>query len=401
MNARSVLLAALALLGACASTGPVRPSDPREAARQAMDEGRVADVAALLGPIADAGQAGPDDLVLLGEAWLRRGDGQRAYQAAAAALQRDATHVRANRIAGEAAYLLGQHAVALEHLDAAAAGGDDDPELLVLLARLRLETGPPAAAIEAARRATAATPGAEAQITLGLALTKAGDTKGAKAAFEAAVAADPEDAAAHYHLGNLLAATGELEGADASYRAALEKDPMMVDAMRNLGSVLVMRDQADEAARLLGKALRLAPDSPELLNNLGVALTRAGNEEDAAMAFTQAVEHAPDQTAIRTNAADALARMGRLDDAARLLSEAPPEAVAEVRLSLGHMIVARELAAGRCAGVTDTAATRARVTGGLQAAGFGAAETRALVEAVVADPDLLLAIERATANCGK
>lgn len=386
------------LLVACGSTAPQRPSDPREAARLALEEGRVTEVPALLAPVVAAGQASPGDHVVLAESWLRRGDGQKAYDAALDALEGDESLGAAHRVAGEAAYLLGRHEIALEQLEAVE---DPDAAALVLVSRLRLETGAPKAAEEAARRALVHDGGADAQVALGLALAKLGDVDGALGAFESAIAAAPDDPGPRYHAGNLLVAKGDLRGAEAAYRAALERDSMMVDAMRNLGSVLVMQDKADEAARVLSQALRFAPDSPELLNNLGVALTRAGNDEDAMLAFTKAVANAPEQASVRANAANAFARMGRFDDALRLLSDASPETAGELRTTVGRIVVARELTAARCAGVSDSAATRARVTSGLMAAGIQGTEARAAVEAVLADPELLLAVERATAACGQ
>lgn len=396
MSRRAPSVLILLLLGACATTGPERPSDPREAARQAMDEGRVADVASLLGPLVQAGEASADDLVVLAESWLRRGDGGRAYEAAADALQKNPDHVRAHEIAGQAAYLLGQHAVALDHLQPVGSLPDASAETLGLLARVTLEVGTSKAAVVAAKQAVDAGGGAEALILLAQALTRAGDTGGAEAALVKAIELAPEDAAARYTLGNLLAATGELARAEASYREALELNPVLVDAMRNLGSVLVMQDKAGEAINVLERASRIAPDGPEIQNNLGVAFARQGKDEQAAAAFEKAVALAPGQPSIRTNAADALAQMGRLDDAIALLSAAPG---VEVRSALARLTVARAMARAHCAGRTDRDALRASVSNDLAAAGFEPSETRATIEAVLADPHVLMAIDRATELC--
>ncbi|GMV39458.1 MAG: hypothetical protein AMXMBFR64_11740 [Myxococcales bacterium] len=384
-----VSLLALALT-ACATAPPEPPKDPRAAARLALDEGRLADVAPLLAPLARAGQASAEDLAVLAESWLRRGDGMRAYEAAAESLQRDPERLHTHEIAGLAASLLGQHAVAQEHLQLVATLPDVSPEVLGVLARLALETGTPEAAVAAARRAVDA--GApDALGTLADALARAGDSAGAQEALSRAIARAPDDAATRYHLGNLLAAKGDLPGAAAAFREALERDPMLVDAMRNLGSVLVMQDKGDEAITLLERAARIAPDSPEIQNNLGVAYARQGRADLAAKAFAQAVALAPDQPGIRANAAEALAQQGRLDEAIALLDPASP--------LLARLTIARALARAQCEGQTDAAALRARVARDLAAAGVPNGATRTTVEAILADPDALLAIDRAVERC--
>ena len=76
------------------------------------------------------------------------------------------------------------------------------------------------------------------------------DFDGAKAAYRAAIAADPGHANAHNNLGILLETVRkDFDGAAAAYRAAIAADPGHVRAHKNLGKLLSNRagDLADRA----------------------------------------------------------------------------------------------------------------------------------------------------------
>jgi tetratricopeptide (TPR) repeat protein len=395
------LLVLLLLTGACATTGPSRPTDPRAAAEQALDEGRMADVIAHLAPLVDDGTATPDDLVTLAEAYLRRGAAAQALLTSEAALARRPADQEARGIAGKASYLLGKHMEAIEHLEEAVAGGAP-PEVSLLLASLYLETGALESAKKQATRAAARLPeSAEAQSVLGRTLAAAGDLRGAEAALRAAVRLSPDDAAALFHLGNLYAASGSLLQAADQYQAALERNPSMVEAMRNLGAVYVMAGVPEEAIPVLKKAAEVAPDSPEIHNNLGVAYTRVDKLPEAIVAFRAALAAAPEEPGLRHNLADALYRDGQFDEALAVAQEGArdPAGAADAAALARKIAVTRAVVASRCAGEKDNGQLRKRVDAALGEAGIPVTEREAAIRAVLDDEEALLTVERATSRC--
>ncbi len=124
---------------------------------------------------------------------------------------------------------------------------------------------------------------------LGTLLAKSGEAGRARAAFERALAMQPDLAEASNDLGALLAQGGELEAAIERFRAALASTPEYPDALNNLGYALLLSGRDDEARALYEKALALQPDFPEALNNLGLLFGRAGDLDRAERYFRDAL----------------------------------------------------------------------------------------------------------------
>ena len=394
MNMRVAPVLMVLGLAACAGTGQVVPDDPRAAAASAMEQGRVTDVVSYLAPLVDQGKATAADLVLLGEAYLRRGDGQRALKMAEAAIAKDPASAAAEALAGHAAFLCGKHLVAIRHFEEVLDRGAASAEVHRALAQLYVETGAGESAITEARAAAAAAPDSAAFLLLGQALVMTGDLPGAEAALKRAREQAPEDAAPLFHLGNLYAATGSLPLAVEAYLGALERNPNMVEALRNLGAAYVMADLAEEAVPVLEKAQAIAPDSPEVANNLGVAYSRLDRLTEAIATFEAAWDLASGSPGVRDNLADAYYRDGRLDDAIRLLSPTSkatrdPE---EAEL-LRKLVVLRAYVAERC----EPGAVKAKeqIERDLTDLGVAATALSKTVESVTSDPSSLTVIDRA------
>ena len=208
-----------------------------------------------------------------------------------------------------------------------------------------LDQGLEGAAVIAFERAAQANPGASTLYRLGTLLAKTGDTAKARAAYERALAMQPDLAEANNDLGALLAQGGDLNGAIDRFRAALAATPDYPDALNNLGYALLLTGHDAEARTLYEKALALQPDFPEALNNLGLLLGRAGDMVRAERYFREALNRRPDYGEAATNLALVLVSKGQNDAAVGLLEgvlkQSPEYEAAYVTLAKIHFSAGR------------------------------------------------------------
>jgi tetratricopeptide (TPR) repeat protein len=122
---------------------------------------------------------------------------------------------------------------------------------------------------------------------LGTRYLNAGRTEDAIAAYEAAVTAQDDFAAAHFHLGTALHRVGRPAQAEACYRRAVALAPRLADAHHNLGVVLQQLAKHAEAEDAFRRALLLEPGSAVAHFHLGVSLA-AQNRLDAAITALRA-----------------------------------------------------------------------------------------------------------------
>jgi Flp pilus assembly protein TadD len=182
-----------------------------------------------------------------------------------------------------------------------------------------LDQGLETAAVAALERAAQANPDASTLYRLGTLLMKSGETARAKAAFERALALQPDLAEASNDLGALLAQAGDIDGAIARFRAALTATPEYPDALNNLGYALLLSGHDAEARAHYEKALALQPDFPEALNNLGMLAGRAGDLDRAERDFRDALTRRPAYGEAANNLALVLVARGQRDAAVKLL----------------------------------------------------------------------------------
>ena len=182
-----------------------------------------------------------------------------------------------------------------------------------------LDGGLEPAAVVAFERAADANPGAPTLYRLGTLLVRSGETVRARAAFERALALQPDLAEANNDLGALLAQGGDLDAAISRFRAALASTPEYPDALNNLGYALLLTGGDKEARALYEKALTLQPDFPEVLNNLGLLFGRAGEMDRAERYFRDALDRRPDYGEAANNLALVFVSRGQADAAVGLL----------------------------------------------------------------------------------
>lgn len=99
----------------------------------------------------------------------------------------------------------------------------------------------------------------------------------AKAAFDAALAAEPDLWEAHFGLGLLARHLGDAEAALASFARVLELWPEHPDALHELGVALLMADDVEHAVGALERAAALRPAEAAYLADAGFAHMRAGD----------------------------------------------------------------------------------------------------------------------------
>jgi len=117
------------------------------------------------------------------------------------------------------------------------------------------------------------------------------------AAYEAALALDPEHVPAHLGIGILHASQGQPEQAIARYRQILELDPSSATAHTEWARALLQQGRAPDAAREAAEASRIDPSSADALRVHGIAYARTDQLERAIEKFQQADALDPDPTA--------------------------------------------------------------------------------------------------------
>ncbi|MBK6459687.1 MAG: tetratricopeptide repeat protein [Myxococcales bacterium] len=187
-----------------------------------------------------------------------------------------------------AAMAVGAGALALAASNVAC-GGPPEPQVAE---PARPPTLPPSLARGAGAPGAPATGGPSPDVARGKAALEKGDEPGARAAFEAALARDANDADAHAYLGALVE-KGDKAAAEKHYRAALATVPGHEVGSVNLSALLLDAAKVDEAATLAQAGLEKHPKSAALAENLGVALATKGDEAGATRAMELALKLAP------------------------------------------------------------------------------------------------------------
>jgi predicted O-linked N-acetylglucosamine transferase (SPINDLY family) len=181
---------------------------------------------------------------------------------------------------------------------------------------LELQCGDPAAALTLVQRATALA-GAEPrhQFVLGQALQALRRWDEAMAAYQAALAAQPDFLDAWNNLGICRQLSKALPAAAEAYREALKLAPGNAGVMANLGAVLREMGLLDEAIELLRAAADLEPTATSHAVNLGIAYWNQGNFPAAERILNAALTRAPDDADASFNLGNALHALGRSREA--------------------------------------------------------------------------------------
>jgi tetratricopeptide (TPR) repeat protein len=127
--------------------------------------------------------------------------------------------------------------------------------------RMALEAKRYAEAVAEFREAVAATPdNVAAHVNLGAALTQTGDLNGAMEQFEATLQIDPNNTTAHYNLAVLLAGENKHQQAIAHLQAVSSINPNDIGATAMLIRLLAELDRCSEAADWQRKLITIATE---------------------------------------------------------------------------------------------------------------------------------------------
>jgi tetratricopeptide (TPR) repeat protein len=116
----------------------------------------------------------------------------------------------------------------------------------------------------------------------GTLLDRLGDRTGARARYDAALAAAPDHFEARFNVAAQAYEEGALARSEEDYRRAIAASPWRADARLNLSVIYAAMDSLDRAAAELDTARALAPRYPEVILNLASIEIRRGAPERAA-----------------------------------------------------------------------------------------------------------------------
>lgn len=190
---------------------------------------------------------------------------------------------------------LGRYKEAADALGLAVPLGDIGTTGHYYLGKSYQQTGRDAEALASLRKATDDPQFAQdANLSVGILLSKQNQLREAVAPLEAAVRLGEHSAATQALLGNAYLAADRPDEALASLRASAAQDPNQFQTQLGLGGAYLMLYHNDESVAAFNAALRLQPSSPEALAGLGNAYTRMLRYREADDAFARALSMKPD-----------------------------------------------------------------------------------------------------------
>lgn len=258
---------------------------------------------------------------------LRTGDNEGALGLAEAGLASAQDKAPFLALAGLAALRARLPERAIPHLQALLAANPGDRATRVNLANAFLETG---RKDDALALATGSADPALARVE-GFLHQEAGALQEAAAAYERAIAGDPDDLSSWNNLGNVRARLGDPDGAIAALERAISIAPADLPIYLNLAEVLREADRAEARVKTLNDARRLAPHDQTVLLELGMAYARIDDTDNAIATLRDAVSLAPTFTDAHIELGVIFENLNMIEDLSALiesidLSTAPPEA---------------------------------------------------------------------------
>lgn len=148
-----------------------------------------------------------------------------------------------------------------------------------------------AAAVARARASAPDLP--EVDATLGELLLRTGKAREAVAAFQKALALQPNNFDALLGLARAHDAAGDSASAEAAYKRAIELQPGYFAAYSKLAGFYFNHGQFESASRAFERVTQLTPDNARAFANLGAAYHRMNRYEDALAAYRKAIAIEP------------------------------------------------------------------------------------------------------------
>lgn len=269
--------------------------------------------------------------------------------------------------------------------------------VLVRLAEVCLHQGKASEAEGFYRHAVAAMPqDVAAHAGLGCALNALGRYAEALPEIDRALASEPRRAGWHLDRGNALSALGRTGEALDAYLAAAARNPRWASPHYNAANMLTRLGRLDEAVVQYQAALELHPDDVACLNNLGACLLKANKPRAAATCYERIFRIKPDFAPAYNNQGRALADVQQFEAAIhsfRRAIELDPRSIdarngmASAMIELGRADEALNVYQSALALAPDNAATWLGLGSCLQSLGRFDEAKAALERAVALKPD--------------
>jgi tetratricopeptide (TPR) repeat protein len=269
----------------------------------------------------------------------------------------------ANLAPALAAFRRGDPAAARREIDAALTLEPNEFELLSFGGLLAAQSGEPAAALPYFRRALAVAPadlGTRINLATALVATDALDEAGevcagggddlkllriaayvhqqmdrldeAAAAYQAVVAAFPEDFESWNNLGNVRAAQGEGDAALDAFQRAIDLRPDIVEIYLNASEALASVERNEARQRLMRAAAEIAPDNAKVLTELGLAESAVRAYTEAEAAYREALRIDPRFLAAYLELGLLFENLNRVEDLVALVAQADANGLADAEL---------------------------------------------------------------------
>jgi Flp pilus assembly protein TadD len=168
-----------------------------------------------------------------------------------------------------------------------------------------------AEAVECYRRALRGRPDdVDALNNLGAALADLGRLADAVTCYEQALRLQPDKAEVYYNYANALRIAGRYPEAINLYARALRLRPNMAEAHNNLAISLRRQGRLAEAITSARRALELRPSYPTALVNLGLSLVESGHVVEGLDCYEEAIRRDPENGDAHHNRAQAWLLLG-------------------------------------------------------------------------------------------
>jgi tetratricopeptide (TPR) repeat protein len=259
---------------------------------------------------------------------MRRGDRAGARRAVEAALREEPDEIGLIALAGVLAAQTGDLAGAIPYFRRALAAAPQDLQMRTNLAMALAETG----ALDEAAMVADGYGDPHLDRLAGWAHHQSGRHQQAATAYEAAVAARPDDFESWNNLGNVRAEQGDAPAALLAYQQAILIRPDIVDIYLNVSEQLVVVEDKEARRRLLREGARIAPDRADVLTELGLAEAAMRAWPEAEAAYRQALAIDPRHLAAWLELGLLFENLNRVDELAALVGEAEAKGVAEAEL---------------------------------------------------------------------
>ena len=164
----------------------------------------------------------------------------------------------------------------------------------------------------------------------------------AESSCATALALNPNLDIVHAALGDLYRSTGRHDDAEAAYLRALSGDPSNAAALTGLGLAYQRLHRPDEAETVLRRATDIHPGNASAFNSLGLFLFKSGRFEAAETEYEHAVALKPEDLVYTSNLASAHMMQGNFESAATYFQKAidiAPTKTAYSNLGLMHFYI--------------------------------------------------------------